>query len=68
MTILETARDAYVKEFLKTMRMPKEAWIWETAYRGLNEEFEKIELKDLHPERDRLLRDAWDRQEGHQNV
>ena len=61
---LGVAKDAYIKEFLKTMDMPREVWIFETAYKGLAEELAKIETKYLHPERDKLLRDLWGKQNG----
>jgi len=44
------------------MAMPRDRWIFETAYKGLEEELLKIENKYLHPERDRLLKDLWGRQ------
>lgn len=65
---LETARYQYIREFLRQMNMPKEAWIFETAYRGIEEELDKIEKKYLHPERNKLLKDLWDRQEGRQGA
>ena len=61
---LGVAKDAYIKEFLKTMNMPREVWIFETAYKGLEAELDKIENKYMYPERDKLLKDLWGRQNG----
>ena len=61
---LDSARNVYIQEFLRKMNMPKEPWIFETAYNGLLEELNKIENKYLHPERDKLLEDLWGRQNG----
>lgn len=68
MTELDTVRTKYIQAFLKQMDMPHEAWIWETAFRGLEEEFEKIETKYIVGKRPKLLKDLYNRQEGHEHL
>ncbi len=59
---LDSTRNVYIQELLLKMAMPRDPWIFETAYKGLEEELRKIENKYLYPERDKLLKDLWGRQ------